>query len=236
MKLTWLGQAGYYIETDDGTTIMIDPYLSNNLETQRGEAFKREVAVSEYYQNIVPDVLIFSHCHEDHLDLETIGSMLTKGKSVYVLSSRSSWKMLREKYSPKHEYVLFDCGVEITIHEVRFRSVFAFHSDEYAIGIIIEADGKVLYHTGDTLYHNRLLDISNEQIDAMMVPINGKGNNLNAADAARLVKAISPKNVFPMHWDMFKSYGCDPSEFNKLFREEENTHIIIPKHYNPVET
>lgn len=34
MKCIWLGQAGFLFITHGGTTVMIDPYLSNTLEEE----------------------------------------------------------------------------------------------------------------------------------------------------------------------------------------------------------
>ena len=39
MKISWLGQAGFRLVTDNGTVIMIDPYLSDNVG--RTGSFKR---------------------------------------------------------------------------------------------------------------------------------------------------------------------------------------------------
>ena len=56
----------------------------------------------------------------------------------------------------EHNYVMFDEGIETIINGITFRSVYAAHTDEKAIGVVIEADGKVLIQTGDTQYHRRL--------------------------------------------------------------------------------
>ena len=43
MKISWLGQAGFRLVTDNGTVIMIDPYLSDTLRYKKGESYRREV-------------------------------------------------------------------------------------------------------------------------------------------------------------------------------------------------
>ena len=37
MKLTWLGQAGYRLRTENGMVIYIDPYLSDSLLIEKGD-------------------------------------------------------------------------------------------------------------------------------------------------------------------------------------------------------
>jgi L-ascorbate 6-phosphate lactonase len=108
--------------------------------------------------------------------------------------------------------VLFDEETEWTVGDVLFKAVKAVHSDEKAIGILIKSEGKTIYFTGDTLYSEKVLRaVEKEEIDAVFLPINGKGNNMNGIDAARLAKAIKAKRVYPMHYGMFDE--IDPNTF-----------------------
>mgnify|MGYP000599908234 CR=1 FL=1 len=47
MKISWLGQAGFRLVTDNGTVIMIDPYLSDTLRYKKGESYRREVPMKD---------------------------------------------------------------------------------------------------------------------------------------------------------------------------------------------
>ena len=89
----------------------------------------------------------------------------------------------------------------------------------------------MICHTGDTMYHKKLLMDLPRGADALLLPINGQGYNMNAVDAARLTRMLEPKTVYPMHWDMFKEYGCNVSEFIAAFDEKERGIIRIPDHY-----
>ena len=121
-------------------------------------------------------------------------------------------------------------GIEITLSGIRFSSTYAAHSDEHPIGVVIEGDGKVVCHTGDTMFHKRLPSEYPQGADLLMLPINGSGYNMNAVDAARLTAILAPKAVLPMHWDMFKAYGCDVNEFIEEFRDG-GQRILVPEHY-----
>lgn len=230
MKGCWLGQMGFLFTTENGTDIMIDPYLLNSLEEKKGESFHREVEINESFIR-TPNIIILTHCHDDHTNIETLDRLLTGEQVVYVLAPESTLPLLRERYGTAAEWVLFRAGTEYTVNDVRMIAHYAEHSDTCAIGVEILADGKTVYHMGDTLYNRKVLNDAVKGSDLLIVPINGKGNNMNPIDAARLTKELKPKRVFPAHWDMFKVYGCDPNQFTALFTEKDKTSVFLCKHY-----
>lgn len=94
-------------------------------------------------------------------------------------------------------------GTEVTLADMHFTAVSAAHSDPSSIGFVLEADGVFIWHTGDTLFHRSLLAQRPAVVDLLILPINGKGNNMNAVDAVRLTRILQPAYVLPMHWDLF---------------------------------
>lgn len=230
MTITWLGQAGFLIETRAGTKIMIDPYLSDRLHQLNGEDFVREVPIDEAYLHMQPDALVLTHCHADHTDPATLEPLLRDKEPICVLAPLNTWRDVRAQYGGGHNYVQFDRGVQWSMKDVTLRAVFALHTDERAIGVIIQADGKTVYHTGDTLYHRDIPSWIDCPIDTLILPINGQGCNMNVLDACKLTKLLSPKSVLPMHYDMFKKMGCDVADFTALF-EDDSIPIILPRHY-----
>lgn len=225
MKGIWLGQAGFQFTAEDGTTVMIDPYLSNALEEKNGPAFYRQVPIRQEFVK-TPDILVLTHCHDDHMDFATLDQIFG-GKRMTVLAPGNVFPALRERYPGKAEYILFTPGTEVTLGTWHFRAVFAAHSDREAIGVVIACDGKCVYHMGDSLYHRGILAEGVEGIDLLILPINGKGNNMNAVDAARMTKQLHPQTVLPMHWDLFQTFGCAVTEFTSRYDGE----ILIPQHY-----
>ena len=230
MKISWLGQAGFRLVTDNGTVIMIDPYLSDTLRCKKGESYRREVAIDVALLNSHVDVIVFTHIHDDHMDFGTLDRLLAANAPVALLAPVNVLAAVRMRYTRPENYMLFDPGIEITLNGIRFCSTFAAHSDERPIGVIIEGDGKVICHTGDTMFHKLLPTEYPKSADLLMLPINGSGYNMNAVDAVRLTKILAPKAVLPMHWDMFKAYGCDVNEFVNQLRDTEQR-ILIPEHY-----
>ena len=233
MKLYWLGQAGFYLVADHGTAIMIDPYMSDSLLQDRGEKYLREVPINKEFLKAKVDVMVITHAHADHMDFATLDQVFAVNHGVAVMAPRNVLSQLRARYGELENYMLFEPGVEITMNGILFRASYACHSDECPIGVIIEGEGKVLCHTGDTMFHTRLKTELPVEADLLMLPINGVGNNMNAVDAARLTRSLRPRLVMPMHWDMFKAYGCDVEPFCSQL-DGAAQRILIPGQYEEI--
>ncbi len=225
MKITWLGQAGLLFETEK-LRVIVDPYLSDSVG-KVNPASARRVPVEEAYLRLKPEVLLFTHNHLDHFDPETADVYLAMEGDMTVLCPGSVWPEARKRGGGKN-YVLFDIGTTWTEGDVRFTAVPAAHSDDHAIGVLLEdlTDGKVYYITGDTLYSERIFPALPNRIDAVFLPINGVGNNMNMTDAAAFARRTGAARVVPLHWGLFDS--LDPAAFpveNKVipafFREIE---------------
>lgn len=225
MKIVWLGQAGFLFETND-IKIIIDPYLSNSCQKVNPSSYRR-FPIDDSFLNIHPDVLILTHNHLDHTDPETLDHYLKDSKGVTVLASENAWQNVRA-YGPSHNYVAFNNGTEFTVDSITFKAVYAEHSDNKAIGVIFTVNNKTYYVTGDTLYNQKVFkSLPNKKIDVVFLPINGKGNNMNAYDAIRFAKKIKAKKIVPCHFGLFDD--IDPSEIIK----EKN--VVIPSPFKHVE-
>ena len=222
MKVTWLGQAGLLFEKED-IKIIVDPYLSNSC-FQLNPASDRRVPVDEKYLEMHPDVLVLTHDHLDHTDPETLEYYLGKQQNIVVLASKNAWNHVRE-FKGNHNYVSFNRHTIWTHEGIRFTAVKAEHSDDYAIGVIIEDEGKKYYVTGDTLYNTDILEDLSKDIDVVFLPVNGKGNNMNYVDAAEFAAAIGAKKVVPLHFGLFddldpeKDFICENKVVPGFFKE-----------------
>ena len=210
MKITWLGQAGLMLETG-GKILLVDPYLSDNVKNFEPQNYRR-VPVEEHFLQIKPDVIVITHNHLDHLDKETLKYYLTEEANCLVLTPNGSWQEVR-KFGGDSNYVLFNAGTTWTEGDIVFRAVKAEHSDSYAIGVIISAEGKNYYITGDTLYQEQILQAIGEPVDIVFVVMNGMGNNMNYLDAARYAAAVRARVAIPVHWGLFEKFSDDPRLF-----------------------
>ena len=209
MKITYLGQAGLLFETND-LKIMIDPYLSDSVG-KGNPAMKRRIPVEERFLKIQPNLLIFTHNHLDHYDPETIEHYFKMGGKMTILAPSSVWSEVR-KFGGTHNFVQFDRHTEWSEGDLRFAAVKAAHSDPHAIGILIYGEDKIYYITGDTLYNSEIFEDLPKGIDAIFLPVNGVGNNMNMKDAARFAKESGAKVAVPLHTRLFDS--LDPRDFD----------------------
>ena len=215
MKITWLGQAGLLLETN-GKTIVVDPYLSDNVKNFEPKNYRR-VPVDERFLKISPDVIVITHNHLDHLDKETLKYYLTEDAKCLVLAPNGAWQELR-KFGGSSNYVMFNNGTTWTEDGMSFTAVKAEHSDPYAIGVIISAEDKNYYVTGDTLYNEQVFESLPQIVfDVVFLPVNGGGNNMNMTDAERFSKRINAKYTVPFHIGMFDNLTAEKCEIlNKV--------------------
>lgn len=206
MKVIWLGQAGLLFENET-IKIIVDPYLSDSCEKKNPKSYRR-VPVDKRFLEIRPDVIILTHDHLDHTDIQTLSYYLGEDSRVTVLASANAWERVRG-LGGNNNYILFNRYTEWTQNGIRFYAVKAEHSDREAIGVIIDDGMKKYYVTGDTLYNKAIFDDILEDINTVFLPINGVGNNMNAADASRFAEAIGAKNAVPLHFGMFDEKNAD---------------------------
>ncbi len=223
MKITWLGQAGLLFETGD-KKIVVDPYLSNSVEAIDPNK-KRKVSVNEAFLKIKPNIILLTHNHLDHTDPKTLAHYLTEDSDICVLASGTAWLTVR-KFGGNNNYVQFNRHTQWTENHIRFTAVKAEHSDVDAIGIIMEAEGKKYYITGDTLYNDDIFTDLPEDIDYIFLPVNGSGNNMNLCDAARFCEKVGAKAV-PLHCGLFDSIDMHSFKYENKFVPEFYKEVIL---------
>ncbi len=218
MKVTWLGQAGVMFETDN-KIIMVDPYLSDSVEKAEPQN-KRRVPVDESFLKIKPDIIVLTHNHLDHTDPDTLQHYITEKSAVLVLAPSNAWQTVRSKFCEgKNTFVRFNRHTVWTEGNIKFTAVKAEHSDDAAIGCVIEAENKKYYVTGDTLYNEEIFTELPEDIDYVFLPVNGRGNNMNMTDAKDFCEQIGAVAV-PMHCGLFDSLDLNDFQYeNKIVPE-----------------
>lgn len=218
MKITWLGQAGLMFETDN-KIIFADPYLSDSVEKIEPQN-KRRVPVDKRFWNINPNIIVLTHNHLDHTDPETLAHYITEKSEVSVLAPFNAWHTVRNTFAGgNNNFIMFNRRTEWSEGNIKFTAVRAEHSDKTTIGVIIEADGKTYYITGDTLYNKDIFTDLPKKIDYVFLPVNGKGNNMNMIDGKRFCEHIGATAI-PMHCGLFDSLNMNDFGYeNKIVPE-----------------
>lgn len=212
MKITWMGQAGLLFE-ENGTTVMVDPYLSDSVKKYEPKNYRR-VPVDERFFDIKPDIIVCTHNHLDHVDAETLPIFLGRGGKISVLAPKNAWTAVRA-FGGDHNYILFNRHTAVTLDGLKFTAVKAEHSEESAVGFIIDDGKRKYYVTGDTLYNSEIFADLPEDIFAVFLPINGVGNNMNFADAQSFCEKINPKVAVPLHCGLFDNIDMNGWKYEK---------------------
>src|SRR3989338_255056 len=151
INIKWLGHESFKIKSSSAV-IYIDPFSINESEPA--------------------DIIVITHGHFDHFSPEDI-SKIAKQNTVIVATpdcaSKISGKGILKKIS---------AGQNISIGEIKIEAVPTYNSNKSFnpkenswIGVIITADGKRIYHAGDTDFISEMERIDN--IDMALLPVSG---------------------------------------------------------------
>lgn len=205
MTLKYFGHSAFQIIHDDGTSILIDPFITGN-------PFAKTKA-----EELKADFIIVTHAHGDHLgDTQVIAD---KDDTTIICVPELAWILQEEGYKT-HELQIGG-SFAFPFGEVRF--VKAEHGSQtpdgryagLAAGAIISLGDITIYHAGDTgIYGDMKLTAELYDIDYFLLPIGGN-YTMGIHDAALAASWIKPKLAIPMHYNTFPVIEVKPESFVK---------------------
>ncbi len=233
LHLWWLGQSGFLIQWQ-GRHLLVDPYLSDSLTKKYAGTNKPHIRMTE--RVIAPerldfvDVVTSSHNHTDHLDGETLISLWSVNPNLRMIVSQANvgFAAQRLQVSPERLTPIRADGEPIHISPFTFHAIPSAHetleqnenSDHRFIGLIIQAGQWTIYHSGDCVLYDGLVErLKNSKIDIALLPINGRdpvrgvAGNFTAEEAAHLGTQIGAGLVIPCHYEMFEFNSVAPDGF-----------------------
>ncbi len=202
MRLKWLGHSSWKLNAG-GKTIYIDPYQG------------------EYDEKA--DLILLTHSHQDHCDPEKI--RLIKGRDTVIIAPANCSSRIGspvKSLSPGEKTDLN--GVTVWAVEAynfkRFRSPGSpFHPKGLGVGYLIRAEGKTIYHAGDTDLIPEMRELGD--IDLALLPSGGT-YTMDSDEAADAATVIHPRMVIPMHiWD------TDPGAFKKKVESTSDVRVVV---------
>jgi L-ascorbate metabolism protein UlaG (beta-lactamase superfamily) len=211
--LTWLGQAGFLIETG-GARLLVDPFFSEH----EGRTYPPP-SIDVYGKAI--DRVLVTHEHIDHLDPESLRGIAERSRDVGVIAPAPLRDMVGglpfEGVRPGDRVELPGAVVRVVpaVHAVHPRDGYSGGGDPPRfVGYVIEADGVSIYHAGDTIAGDLVLNgLAGVHVDVALLPVNGRdffrerrdlAGNLDARDAVGLAVHCGASILVPMHWDLFE--------------------------------
>lgn len=217
MKLRYFSHSAFQLTTNSGVSILIDPFISGN-PTSPVKA-----------EDIKADYIILTHAHGDHLG--DAFSIADRCKVTFICVNELAEYCQSKGYNAHNMHIggsyNFDFGrVKFTIAHHGSLTPDNYYAGEPA-GVIISADGKNVYHTGDTgLFYDMKLIGEMTPIDYMLLPI-GDNFTMGITDAVKAAELTSPKVAIPMHYNTFPVIEADPNEFKEKVEAKGITSRVL---------
>lgn len=189
--LTWFQQSSFVITSQSNQALYIDP-----------------VKVPANFT--AADVILVTHSHYDHYNIETINRLSKKGTSIITPKNmaKSGWKGI-------DPWQTIQAGPFKITGVPAYNLKSGYHpKDEGWLGYIIEVDGVKIYHAGDTDLIPAMQGIN---VDIALVPIGGT-YTMNVGEAVKASEVLKAKIFLPMHFGLIIGEKNDGLKFASLVK------------------
>jgi L-ascorbate metabolism protein UlaG (beta-lactamase superfamily) len=215
MRLRYLGHSGFQFH-HGGHEVVIDPFVSQNPSSP--------VEVGE----LSPSHILLTHAHGDHYG-DTPAIAERTGATVVAPVEIAQYVSQR---GMQGHGMNIGGGFQFPFGRVQFTP--AWHSSSFPdgtyggmpTGILLEIDGKRIYHAGDTGLFSDMRLIGRKGIDLAMLPI-GDFFTMGPDDALEAVKLLSPRAVVPIHFNTFPPIAQDAQAFKARVESETDARCIV---------
>lgn len=217
LSFMWLGHSAFSFKVGD-LDVLIDPFLSGN-----------PLAAGD--PGMMPaDVILVTHAHGDHVG-DTVDIAKRTGANVICNVEMSQW------FSKKglENVTGGNTGGHVRLDGLTVKFTKAFHSSQFPDGayggqpggFMMFADGKKLYHAGDTaLFGDMALYATGDPIDVAFLPI-GDFFTMGPEDSIQAIQLLKPKYVVPMHFNTFPPIVQDVSEWAEMVNRDTDAQPIV---------
>lgn len=211
MKTTFIGHSAVKLEGDK--VIYIDPFITGN-----------PLASTTLKQVKTADYVVVTHDHDDHIG--DAFAICKKTGAVLIGVHEITVDALTEGVKSEG----MNIGGTLRLDGVDINMVNALHSCScgHQAGVVIEIDGVVVYHPGDTgLFGDMKIIGEFFDIDLAFLPI-GDRYTMGIPSAVKAVEYLKPKKVVPMHYNTFPIIKADPEEFKEMVGDLAEVIILNP--------
>jgi len=204
MRITFLGHSAFLLQVA-GEKIIIDPFIQGNPQCR--------ASLEELLAQDITTVLV-THAHGDHW-----GNTMAFAEAGAMVVGTAEIGYYAQRQGAQHVTPMNIGGTA----KFAWGSVTltpAWHSSSFPdgtyggmpTGLVIEAEGKRVYHAGDTCLFTDMSLIGERGLDVAMLPI-GDHFTMGPEEAARCLDLLKPRVAVPMHYGTFPALTGDPDVF-----------------------
>ncbi len=235
--LTWIGHSSALFQIQ-GVNILLDPIFSERVSPFSFTGPKRQVALPFALKDLPPiDVVVLSHNHYDHLDLETLTSLdkMAPGKILFLVPLGNKAFLEAEGISRVQELDWWDNfslkGLTFTFTPTQHwtsRGLWDRNQTLWGSWFISSPDFK-FYFAGDSGYSKDFQDIYRKlgAVDVALIPIGAyaprwfmKRMHVNPEEAVKIHQDLHAKLSVPIHWGTFRLSDEPMAEPPQLLKSE----------------
>lgn len=250
LRLWWLGQAGFALESA-GARILIDPYLSDSLAAKyRGALFPhKRMHPAPIDPTAIRGVsaVLHTHAHTDHLDPWTVRDLQVRNSPSFV-APEARRAVAIERGIPEGDLIGAVAGDAIELAGVSIQVVPAAHETrernvagrDAFLGYVLELGGVRVYHSGDCVPYEGQAELLRElNVDLALLPVNGRDayrtengvpGNFTVEEAVALCDAAGIPALVGHHIGLFdfNTIGVDEAE-QRLARAGGSVRWMLPQ-------
>ncbi len=204
MHLTYLGHSCFLLETAKAR-ILIDPFLTGN------------PSATVKATDITCDYILVSHGHEDH---SGDALAIAKRTGATIVANYEIAEYFGAQGAKTHG---MNPGGGFNFPFGRVKLTLAHHTSSVnaglnpiylgvPCGLLITADGKTVYHAGDTALFLDMQLIGRAGLDVALLPI-GDNFTMGPEDALTALDFLKPKLAVPMHFNTWPPIAQDAAKF-----------------------
>lgn len=204
MRLTYYSHSCFLVETAS-SRLVVDPFFNGNPTSPTKASAVR------------CDYILLSHGHDDHS-----GDALEIAKrcDATIVANFEIAEYFAAKGAKTHS---MNPGGGFNFPFGRVKLTLAHHTSSLEAGLrpiylgvpcglLIQADGKTLYHAGDTALFLDMQLIGRAGLDVALLPI-GDNYTMGPEDAVTALDFLKPKLAVPIHYNTWPIIAQDPIAF-----------------------